>query len=354
MLLNGIPQIIKEEFQVVFISENETIWRNLERDAGSYIPIDYSFYNLIYQKKYFEAVHDDYTDISLVILGGGTAVCLWPLAYWRMNDAYMIGSNGLEVLPPLIVNNSLTTEARRKIFKKCINVLERVCDEMNISSYCVKEVLMKNGYSAWSQCFLENNAYVRNVSMGCFVDLSLPLDIILEKMRRTNRYSIKKAKSLWKSKIITKNDDVDTINSTFRQFRKLHTEVAGRETRSKDTWDIQCEALKNSDDFVILLYNKENELIGASLYSTTNTNVTYSVAAYKRELFKQPVGHISQWLAIEYAKKLNKQWYYIGQRPYSNDFPKPTDKEIAIGHFKEGFATNFYPTIYSVCEIKKE
>ena len=50
MLLNGIHKIIKEEFQVVFISESETIWRNLERDAGSYIPIDYSFYNLIYQK----------------------------------------------------------------------------------------------------------------------------------------------------------------------------------------------------------------------------------------------------------------------------------------------------------------
>lgn len=112
-----------------------------------------------------------------------------------------MGSNGLEVLPPLIVNNSLTTEARRKIFKKCINVLERVCDKMNISSYCVKEVLMKNGYSAWSQCFLENNAYVRNVSMGCFVDLSLPLDIILEKMRRTNRYSIKKQNRCGKVKL---------------------------------------------------------------------------------------------------------------------------------------------------------
>ena len=354
MLVSNVRKVIDDELSVVFLSDDKSIWCEMERNVRDYVPIDYAFYNIIYQKKYFESLYDDYTDISIVILRGGIPIGLWPLAYWRMNDAYIIGSNGLEVLPPLIVNNNLTTEARRKIFKKCINILERVCDEMNISSYCVKEVLMKNGYSAWSQCFLENNAYVRNVSMGCFVDLSLPLDTILEKMRRTNRYSIKKAKSLWKSKIVTKNDDVDTINSTFRQFRKLHMEVAGRETRSKDTWDIQCEALKNSDDFVILLYNKEHELIGASLYSTTKTNVTYSVAAYKRELFKQPVGHISQWLAIEYAKKLNKQWYYIGQRPYSNDFLKPTDKEIAIGHFKEGFATNFYPTIYSVCEIKKE
>lgn len=290
---------------------------------------------------------------QLLFSGGGTSVCIWPLAYWKKDMSYVIGSNGLELLPPLLLDGRFTTEARRKLFKNCLNVLSGIMKHLGICKCCFREVFMGSGYTVFSQCLLEDKACIKAVAAECFVDLSMSLEQILSLIRRTNRYSIKKAQTLWKSKIITKYDGEEIINRTFDAFRKLHIEVAGRETRSLDTWIIQREALKNSDDFVILLYDDMQTLIGASLYSTTGTAVAYSVAAYKRELFKQPVAHISQWLAIKYAKSLLKKWYYIGQRPYSCDFGKPTEKEIAIGHFKEGFATHCYPTVYTIWERKE-
>ena len=70
MLVSDVRKVIKDDLSVVFLSDDKSIWCKIEQNARDYIPIDYSFYNLTYQKKYFEAVHDDYTDISLVILRG--------------------------------------------------------------------------------------------------------------------------------------------------------------------------------------------------------------------------------------------------------------------------------------------
>ena len=187
---------------------------------------------------------------------------------------YVIGSNGLEILPPLLLDDQFTTEARRKLFRNCLMALSEIMNCLGVNKCCFREVFMSSGYSIFSQCLLENGACVKTITEECFVDLSMPLEHILAAMRRTNRYSIKKAQALWKSQIITKNDGELVINEVFDDFRKLHMEVAGRETRSLDTWILQREALKKSDDFVIMLYDDSHKLVGASLYSTTGTAVT--------------------------------------------------------------------------------
>jgi uncharacterized Fe-S cluster-containing MiaB family protein len=66
----------------------------------------------------------------------------------------------------------------------------------------------------------------------------------------------------------------------------------------------------------------------------------YGVGAYKRELFDRPIGHGVQMKAIEFLKEKGCQWYEIGRRCYPVDRIKPTEKELSISHFKEGFATH--------------
>jgi len=39
---------------------------------------------------------------------------------------------------------------------------------------------------------------------------------------------------------------------------------------------------------------------------------------------------------------LGCKWYEIGQRPYLIDMFPPTEKELSISHFKEGFVTNYF------------
>ena len=50
MLLSNVRKVIKDELSVVFLSDDKSIWCKIEQNARDYIPIDYAFYNLIYQK----------------------------------------------------------------------------------------------------------------------------------------------------------------------------------------------------------------------------------------------------------------------------------------------------------------
>jgi lipid II:glycine glycyltransferase (peptidoglycan interpeptide bridge formation enzyme) len=64
-----------------------------------------------------------------------------------------------------------------------------------------------------------------------------------------------------------------------------------------------------------------------------------------------PVSHAVQWKAIETMKQRGLRWYFIGIRPYPQDVPTPTAKELQIGHFKEGFATHAFPHLELGCAV---
>lgn len=57
-------------------------------------------------------------------------------------------------------------------------------------------------------------------------------------------------------------------------------------------------------DFVIFIRDKlTGELAGSALFATTPQTGLYCVAAYDRERFSRPVGHIVQAVAMDYMKK---------------------------------------------------
>lgn len=84
-------------------------------------------------------------------------------------------------------------------------------------------------------------------------------------------------------------------------------------------------------------------MVGGGLFSFTSDEGLYVVGAYDRSLFDKPLGHVVQYRAIEELKKRDVKWYKIGTRPYSSNAPTPTDKEISIAKFKQGFASHVFP-----------
>lgn len=339
-------QILKKYFDFKMMEEASDIWRLIENGNNTCVFVDYAHDFVAYQNAYFSDIYEEFHDLSLIIYNGGTAAAIWPLSLYKSMGQYQIGSWGKELVSPLLREIGYTTETKRKLFRKCINALFEICSKFNITKFIIRDSVMYKGVSIWSQMFFEYGAKCFGITNECFVNLSLSEQDILARMRRTNKYSIQKSEKLWKSEIITNKSGINRVEECFEQFRKLHIETAGRETRNKMTWRIQSKAVLDTNDFVVLLYDEKQELIGASLFSTTNSMGNYSVAVYKRELFDQPVGHVSQWIAIKHMKKLGMKWYYIGTRAYSKDWNKPSEKEISIGHFKEGFATDIYPKLY--------
>lgn len=318
----------------------------------------YMYYSILYQKRYFEDVYDMYYDCSMIFISEGRACGIWPLCVYAENGNLTIGSNGARLLPPVLADEMGNKETRRKHFQKCIDFLFRLKEILGARIF-PQNIIMETGLTQWQRKLLESNRAGRisgcNAGGGggqieCFVDLSLSDEMILKNTRKSNKYSLRQAEKLWKYRIVTKADPPEEIERCFTVFRDLHIHVAGRETRSVDTWNIQCEAVKETNNFVVLLYDAESQLVGAALFETSRYFGVYAVAAYKRELFDKPLGHLSQWAAIRYMKSLGIKWYYVGRRFYSTDWDFPTDKEVAIGHFKEGFSTHLY---YNMClELK--
>ena len=94
------------------------------------------------------------------------------------------------------------------------------------------------------------------------------------------------------------------------------------------------------ESFIVSVAGDDNVLVGAGLFTYSRDNGFYSVGAYKRELFEHPLGHVVQMKAIETFKKNGVKWYEIGLKRLKIDKKTPTEKELALTHFKQGFATH--------------
>ena len=50
--------------------------------------------------------------------------------------------------------------------------------------------------------------------------------------------------------------------NTWSDFRTLHKHVAGRVTRPIESWDIQKNAIKAGDAFLVYVSNSEGKMVG--------------------------------------------------------------------------------------------
>ena len=176
-----------------------------------------------------------------------------------------------------------------------------------------------------------------------------PLAKTQNRIRRTNKYSIAKGQEEYDIELYDeKSPDLD---EAFEEFHKMHSEVAGRETRSQATWDAQLDIIRESSaekgrSFLVFIRDKATrQLAGSALFDTTPQTATYCVAAYDRTRFSKPVGHIVQAVAMEHMREKGIRWYEIGERNYPTD-PGAYEKLVDIGHYKEGFATHFWPKVF--------
>ena len=110
--------------------------------------------------------------------------------------------------------------------------------------------------------------------------------------------------------------------------------------------DVINEGKEKGWSFLVFIRDKESkQLAGSALFDTNPQTGIYCVAAYDRSRFSKPVGHIVQAVAMERMREKGVRWYEIGERNYPAD-PGAYDKLVDIGHYKEGFATHFWPKVF--------
>ncbi len=269
---------------------------------------------------------------SFVLYENKKAIGVFPLLAYQNNEKWILSANGSYILEPLFIDG--VSKKRKKRLEKSLKVfINKLSKFLGVTEN--KFSISFKGMTSWYYLWLEN-AQEESINHHLSVDLRKNLSEIRLQFRKSYKPLVNKALKEWDISICTSD-----LNKDFEAFRMLHLEVSGKETRSRESWDIQLQNIINGKAFLVTA--KDNDLlIGGGLFSYTKFMGIYGVGAYKRELFDKPIGHDVQMKAIEFLKEKGCQWYEIGRRHYLVDRVKPTKKELSISHFKEGFAMHTF------------
>ena len=304
----------------------------------SYKPVAYSNASLDYQLAYQCGHGGNWLEISLVICWDNKPTALWPLSFSIKDGQCMLTSQGLPVLPPLFVADCPSI-SRKRIIKSCLDLANSISVAAKINSWESGESFVESvGMSEWHMQSMAREA-VCDFRHELYQDLRPDTTAIKKTFRKSYKSLIASGSRLWTVGVFDSHGN----EGAWQEFRELHLKVSGRVTRSDDTWAMQQQDIQREAAFLVWLRDGSGDVVGGGLFNFTTDEGGYAVGVYDRTLFDKPLGHIVQYRAIEELKKRGVRWYKIGVRPFRSQTPRPTDKEIAIGEFKQGFASHVFP-----------
>ena len=262
---------------------------------------------------------------------------IWILTLAKFSDGIQLGTRSLPIQPPLIATSTPNKRTKR-IIKSCIELGCYIATHHGLQFWASSEYgPTQSGLTNWystsrlhgATCQLENHLYV---------DLSLTDLEYRAKIRSSNKSTLSAGFRRWKPEIYTGENQ-----SEWDEFRDLHRLVSGRVTRSKATWDIQFQMIKSGSGFAVFTRNANGSLIGGIFIAHTKDEGLYVTGVFDRDLNDPSLGHISQSCGIQELKRRGVRWYKLGERPFPSTQSIIDEKELAIAHFKDGYATHTFP-----------
>ena len=337
-----IQEAIRNHFgssgiSVQFRTADRLLWQKACEELA-YYPVDYTSAMIDYQLTYHTGSSNSATDLSVTFFHDNAPCGVWPLSF-KQNERgeSQIGSNGSNVLPPLF-SHSMPAKLVRSMSTICIEVINILMLQLGeIAIISQSGFRDAPGLDDWHDKLLMGGA-VAHLKHELFLDLDPEISDIKSSFRKSFKSLINSGSKLWLVGMM------DCENSAvWEEFKELHRVVSGKITRSNESWQAQHEAIASGNAFFVSLRDKNSALVGGGLFHISRDEAVYAVGAYDRTLFEKPLGHVVQYRAIEEMKKRGIRWYKLGERFYSGDVPSPTEKEIRISEFKQGFANFLFP-----------
>lgn len=324
IMINQIKTIISEEypnFSFDLLNWEEVI------EHSSNVTVFYLKSSVEYYASYFEG-----NNLSFLIKENNKPIGVMPLFIYKNKEDWVLSTNGEGVIGPLFINN-LPKKLKKRLERQIVNVVLLFADKLKIKKINFLEC--SPVLSGWYLLWLERSS--RDfLTYHLAIDLSKSIEEIRLNFRKSYKPLVNKALREWKVDICSSGD-----KTIFEEFKLLHLEEAGRQTRSDESWDIQRNQILNDEAFLVTVRD-EKDLVGGGFFTHTRDIGMYSVGAYKRNLFDKPIGHAVQMTAIEKLKEIGCTSYQLGQKSTYLSYPNLTDKELSISYFKEGFAGYVY------------
>lgn len=125
-MLDSIRDEIKSCFKqgVRFVDNDWSEWNSV-LEGAKYIPVEYTDFELIYQKTYIKCFYDEVIDLSMIIYQNSKAIGVWPLTLSFHDSAYYISSNEKEVLPPYFIDG-ISDKVKKTVISSSLNAIRTI------------------------------------------------------------------------------------------------------------------------------------------------------------------------------------------------------------------------------------
>jgi hypothetical protein len=143
------------------------------------------------------------------------------------------------------------------------------------------------------------------------------------------------------SKVIsTEVIDNDIPKEIEEAYFLLHVKDAGKQYRSRESYHLFCNLVKEKEAFMIVAREKITEkIVGVLIVSLFKNAAFDSSVAVDPDYADQYVSHLLKWEAIQYLKNKKIIHYELGEKKLSSKMGSPvSEKEHGITNFKEGWA----------------
>jgi FemAB family protein len=313
-------------------------------EQAAYVPVSYSQAMINYQGAYFGGLSKAWQDCSLVLFNDRKPCAVWPISVALNDSRWSISSAGDAVVGPLF-SRHLSNKSVKSLVTACAGFLNAFAAQVGCDIRYQESFRDSDGLSEWYLRTVQE-APPKAVKHDLYIDLRPDLTSIRGHFRKSYKPLISSGEKLWQVAVSCKSEP-----SVWEEFRLLHLAVAGRETRTLQSWDAQLQAIAAQAAFLVYLRDPDGRMVGGGLFHITRDEGLYAVAAYDRALFDKPLGHVVQYHAILEMKKRQLRWYKLGSRVFQGDEPQPSPKELSIAEFKQGFASHVFPRIelHSAC-----
>jgi FemAB family protein len=327
---SGLAQIFRED--------DPELW-NATYECLTYRPVSYLASVLDYQLAYQRYRGGNWGDFSCVLRSNGHPVAIWSII--SASSAVATDSNalGLLVMPPLFVGDC-SASIRKKYSAECLRITGRIATKLGLVEWqSTSTFAARASIDDWQVTAMGLGAHCA-VNHQLYVDLGMPITQIKSGFRKSFRSLVTSGERLWNVGILRATGDSDIWD----EFRLLHAEVAGQVTRSLESWQMLHDNLSNNEGFLVYLRGADNRMVGGGYFVCSTDEGVYAVGAYDRNLFDKPLGHVVQFQAIKEMQLRGCCWYHIGKRVFPGDEPVPSQKEMAISYFKQGFSSHVFPS----------
>lgn len=307
-----------------------TSWKCLLSN-GDHLDALYGTANLAFYREYSGST--DSEDLSFVVAEDEQSIC--GVRAFR----HRLESGAIEIacfsLPVLYVANpqaetTLLARAQRQLRTEFESLLHAI-PAGAIVRY--KDRLRGGCLSPLGRLLLENGGKA-TPSFSQFIDLSMPSEALHKGLTKAYKWAVNWAK---KNLVIGVLDQASITAEHLAQFRRLHVEAAGRETRTPQSWALQYDMVRAGEAFCVFAW-MEDELVSAALFPHSKSHCFYGVSASRRSLFDKPLSHGVIWTALLHAKMAGLRCFEMGEQLFPmSPRPDPSRKELGISFFKRAF-----------------